>query len=338
MRSWLVLMIGLAACGNDDGGGGPFAPIDQLTSAYRQAYCPHFVACGEFPDLPTCLGANIGATAVMIDPSVIAAVFIGTVIYDGNKMEECFVELAAASCDTTLQESRVMPDVCSQTLRGTIAGGDACFLDVECVSQVCNIINCAQSPMCCAGTCAGDAAPVVQPIAIGQPCNTPQSTSSCVVGAYCNGVCTMLQPAGTSCEDISQCDYGLGCTGAGCQQLPAVGEPCPFGQCRDEGAVCSTTTMTCEPVGLEGATCTAGTACSPFYLCDATSGQCVPGPRFGESCSTGARCFDADAYCDPISFVCTKLSEDGAPCTSGNQCTSGQCPAGTCAEPTACMP
>ncbi len=268
-----------------------------------------------------------------------------TVIYDGNKMQQCLDALAAASCDQTAEDRRVTPPVCSATLRGTVAGGGVCHLDVECVSHACSA-QCDAQNACCEGTCIGDTLLVSQPIAIGQPC-VLGSGSSCVEGAYCDTNserCAALVPAGSSCDDDAQCDYGLGCFGSlgnTCQLLPTLGQPCIAFRCRDEGTLCSATTMVCVAEGLASATCMTSSDCSQFYQCDATAHQCQPNPGLGQSCSTTQSCFDVDTYCDPSTLICSSVRGDGQPCTSNEGCTSGQCTisdtVGMCVAPTTCI-
>jgi hypothetical protein len=109
-----------------------------------------------------------------------------------------------------------------------------------------------------------------------------------------------------------------------CEPLPAVGEPCPNGMCRDEGVGCNAAGV-CAPVGLPGAPCTVAGDCSRFYRCDAT-GHCARGPIAGEACTLG--CFDTDSYC--IGQTCRLRLPDGAFCGSqlgrmNDVCQSGFC-------------
>ena len=345
-----LLMIGLVACSNDDSGG-PFAPIDKLDAVYQQSYCQRLVTCGEFPDLATCLSANIGGFPVQLsapaaNSDVVAAVLAGLVIYNGTKMQACIDALAATSCDPTSREARIPPAVCTETLRGTVAGGGMCHLSAECISQMCNVPVCESG--CCAGTCVGDTPPVTTTgtIAVGEPCDF-ETLDPCVDGAFCRegvGICQPLEDEGSTCMEAQECDYGLSCAGESgltCQSLPALGEPCPQLQCRDEGTVCSTMTMTCVAVGLPPAPCAGPADCSAYYQCDPLSNRCIPTQHVGESCATLARCFDLGTYCDSSTQLCTMRVANGQPCLGNEECISGVCDVmdtvGVCVAATACI-
>lgn len=325
----------LAVIGCSGSSGGGFVPIDQAAQAFKQAECNYLARCGEFPDVSTCLAASLGFTFTN-DPSLAAAVAAGKVIYDGNKLGQCYDQFGALSCDRTSQDARVEPAVCRDLVQGTVAANGVCANSAECKSQSCMVPTCGMA--CCMGTCVGDTPPPVE-IAIGQSCAT--TSSRCVAGAFCDmtATCAALKPSGATCNSSNECDYELGCAGTPrvCKALPTVGQACPDALCRDSGSYCNSSGM-CVMVGLPSATCATAADCSAYYTCDATK-HCAPGPRLGEACSSTARCFDDATFCDPVSSTCKALEANGTACTSNSQCQTNNCDTAsqTCATKPVCI-
>jgi hypothetical protein len=351
MRRLIPLVLGLvwtAGCPlfDDDDSGGDYVSIEQLANAYKDAYCTYLVRCGMFPDHATCAGSAVIGSSFGIDVNVIAAVYAGRVRYNGSNAHACLAAIAGNTCDKTDEIGRVTPRACLELIDGTVDHGGACMIDEECVSGTCNNPGCGQA--CCAGTCVGSTPPSREPVAIGEPCS---SSLQCVAGAYCDlfvsGECTALKLAGVECYGQDECAYGLGCTSDAsgfdtCKPLPAVGQPCPYGDCRDDGTVCDTSLATpaCVQVGLPPAPCTSNWQCSPYYRCDLALGQCAKLPGLNEGCSSTHRCIDADTYCDNATLVCTATKADGQPCNSDGECRSRYCDhsgfAPVCATPVPC--
>jgi hypothetical protein len=335
----LLVLVLVAAC---SGGGHPSefgtVPIEDVNTDAKRAICEFETRCGQSPDVATCMGANV-PISLGFDADMVNAIAAGKVIFDATKYGQCLDALAAESCDRTSQSARYMPDACAEAITGTVPYGEACQLNAECMSQVCNLVPpCANG--CCTGTCVGGSIRQVD-LAIGESCN---SERTCVAGTYCNGVCTALKPAGAACGGDDQCGYGLACSmsSATCAPLPAVGQPCPDRKCRDVGTHCDTS-GTCVKDGLPGDSCTAIADCaSMFYqglgayfgyagsavpaarfICDANA-QCAVGPELGATCSDTTSCFDDATFCDAAS-TCVSLLADGTACTMGFQCASNYC-------------
>jgi hypothetical protein len=329
---------------DDDGDPSNYIAIADYEQASKDAFCTFYAACGLFPDKASCLGADLYDTLLAgYSPRIVEAVYAGRVRYNGTNVKACLDAIAARSCDRTEQTSRVSIPECFDVLSGTLASGEGCLLDEECISGQCSGND---EESCSMGLCTGDAPPVRTPAAIGQPCS---SLNGCVTGAYCDTVtdtCLALEPLGTACTSDAECDYGLGCTGPfgarTCNTLPAIGQSCATDSvCRDVGTYCDSGTQLCTQVGLAGATCTSTIACSQYYPCDFSMGQCNQGPALGESCSSSQRCFSADTYCNPSTSTCTELGQNGETCDSGDQCASGFCSfstgiAGVCGNPMTC--
>jgi len=340
---WLVSVV--AACG-EDVGSGPNVPILTAPSAFKDAQCEHLVRCGEFPDKTTCARyAFVSNLDLEPTPQIVAAVLAGKIAYSGASFAACVAAIASATCDRTDQDSRGVPAACNQVFRGAVTGGGACAIDAECISDVCNLA-CGSASTCCTGTCLGSTPPAPTPLApIGASC----ATKGCVDGSFCSSIdqlCTALRTANMPCSSASQCAYGLSCFGSmmlTCQPLPALGQPCPNGLCRDEGQHCKLPatggTAVCTADGLPGADCGFNTDCSPYYRCDTTM-KCAQLPALGESCSgTGACANSESVFCDSGTVLCTARQPAGATCTSSQQCASNACsPAtNTCVMPESCI-
>jgi hypothetical protein len=340
MRFVIVLMLVAGCFGDDDGDGSNYVAIDQMDAAYKEAICTYYARCGLFPDAATCIGANVPMAAV--DANLVAAIHAGRVIYNGGAVKACFNAIAAATCDETDQNGRARPRGCEYFVQGTAAGGEPCIIDEECISQECT--GGVVGMTCQAGTCLGDTPPATEPAEIGMPCT---SLGGCVVGAYCDPSdrCAELKDSGVLCNTDDECGYGLGCTGSTgtrtCETLPAKGEACPAGVCRDFGNYCAPASGTCQQVGLPGSPCNQqGAQCSPYYTCDTGNGTCKQGGAVGEPCSSQARCFSAGTYCDSAAaFTCAPTRANGATCTQDIQCESDNCDPGTtmCTGPLVCM-
>lgn len=335
MRSALLLaLICMSpACDffDDDSGDGTYIAIDDLASAYKDAYCTYAAKCGLFPDKAACVSAAL-STSPFFDPEVLAGVRAGKIAFNGNNARKCFDAIAAATCDRSDEDSRVTPPACSQFFTGIGRQDDPCFVDQECVSGFCSG---GSTTTCSAGQCVGDTAPVPQqPAAIGEMCF---SSSGCVSGAYCDTqqvepVCVALKAQGATCVSDTECTYGTRCSGTTgartCKPLPGLNQSCDVDfLCRDDGLYCDTTTATptCKQVGLPPATCTSSSQCSNYYPCDLSTGKCTKAPSIGQSCASTFTCFDAGTYCDTTTSVCTAVKADGSACTADSQCASNNC-------------
>jgi hypothetical protein len=336
MRRWAWLAALLSACG-----GG--ISIEEYPTAFRDAYCKYETRCGLFPDIGTCERANIGFNLV-IDPSEKAAVDQGKTKFDGALASDCLDAFGAQTCDTTDEDGRAFfTEKCREIVKGTVGDGGACALDIECKSQTCNVPSCPDA--CCQGTCMGDALPTLG--GAGATCGN--GSNSCAVGFYCDfttTTCMELKAAGATCNANNECAFGLGCAGTPartCKALPALGEACPDGACRDAGTFCNAVGM-CAKIGLAGATCGASVGqCSSFYPCDQSTMKCTAAPALGEACTN--RCFDGGTFCDTSSPTptCVKTKADGGSCTSDSQCENNNCDtgsgggSGTCATAAVCI-
>jgi hypothetical protein len=340
MRRFVIVALLVGGCpGDDSGTPGSYVAVNDFASAYKDAECTYLVRCGTFPDKATCMSAQLVSTVYRLYPDLVAAIEMGTVIYNGNNVQTCFDAIANATCDRTDEAGRVLPIECRAFTRGTLAADATCAIDAECISGTCQ----QTSEICGMGTCVGDTPPSIEPHRNGSSCT---SGTGCVSGSFCDpqsNICTTLKSAGESCYSgaENECAYGLGCAGTSasartCKTLPGVNEPCLDGECRDDGLWCNA--GTCMPIGLAGAACSSSYACSQYYTCDFSTSTCKKLPSLGEACGgqTG-NCLDENTYCDS-SLHCVASKPDGAACSSYAECQSLYCDAtSTCVTQTTCF-
>jgi hypothetical protein len=342
----LLFAVSTTSCiGDEDGDGSNYVVITEIDKAYQEAYCKYAAACGLFESEEVCRGANLTSSSFELDPNVVAAVGAGRVYYNGSNVKECFDAVAARTCDETSESARTTPAACRNVIVGTVHGGEACTIDEECISQQCS--GGGGNDSCIMGTCIGDVAQTFEPAQIGEQCG---STAGCVPGAYCDNqtiTCQLLKTQGASCQQASECEYGLGCTGTvgarTCGPLPGVGESCATDFiCRDEGTYCDSTTTMCVQVGLPGTMCNSSQDCSQYYPCDFVSTlQCKKGPGVGEPCSSSNRCFDLGTFCDFNTSTCVERKSNGMTCVNDAECASNFCDQNqatpACANPMVCF-
>lgn len=315
MRGLALVFVSIAGCGEDG------VSLEDVPEKFRSEYCRYLARCGVVPSEAACAELNIGLT-LNVDPSLQAAIEMGKVNYDGELLARCYEQLGSASCDRTDEKGRTFGGAdCANAITGTVGAGGACAVDAVCKSRECDVPDCPDA--CCQGTCVGDA-PLRFPRQLGESC---ESTNDCASQTYCaNGTCAALKPAASTCITTTECEYGLGCAGQPrvCKVLPKLGEPCPDGQCRDEGTYCAAPGMICAKVGLPGDACAARADCAQFYSCDATM-HCTEGAHEGQACSATLRCADLGNFCDTTTMTCKPPQPVGTTCTSNNQCDTNYC-------------
>lgn len=316
----LVALLKVAGCGAS-------VAVEDLDDALADAWCDQRVRCGVFETRAECDPLE-GA----VDPALLAGVSTGTIAYDGEAAAACVEAISHASCDPSSRGQRRQAKSCDSVFSGTLAEGEDCLLDAQCVSRVCVRADCGME--CCVGVCAEAAQ---ERAAVGESC----VDLSCVEGAWCatDGVCAALHAEGTPCADNAECDYGLACYSLTnelptCQHLPGEGDGCPTDNvtaCNSLGLACNPATEICEPRLYEGSECIpAADRCSRAYLfCDPETRTCARYPTLGAECPQ-YRC-SGEAYCDfdwgSLSGTCVALKQDGDACVLGFECQSGYCAA-----------
>lgn len=306
VRYVLVLNL-LASCTGDSG-----VSLDEFATQQVAADCERSVACGFAPDQAACVAATL-------DPSVhhthhydtlIADIGNGTVAYDGGAFARCLDSIRSKGCMLDGAQVTAGELDCLRAFRGTVARGDTCFIDEECVEGIpgaCEYSTGCAPFACCAGTCGG---PLVLDLAAGSPCTGRE----CALGTYCKfsgtftGTCTpTIDGEDAPCDPQATID---GCSNP---------------------RYCDATTSTCRTPLAEGATCDpAGVFCQNEEACDPATRKCVPGLAVGAACPDltptcvgYARCINGTCVAMPtVGQACADI---GTPCLGDASCANGTC-------------
>ena len=235
--------------------------------------------------------------------------------------------------------------------------GAACTFpgnSIQCVAASCTGGNATSATTCNgAGACttATTTACSTNQCADGTKCSGGCSASlPCGTGQYCDttGACLPLKAAGAQCKSNSECTStfcvdnvccGSACNGEcqGCNEAtpgtcvtvkgaPRAGrQPCTGNDATCGGTCDGTSATQCTYPGPSTVCgqpgCTGSTAISPA-LCDSHGGCTTPTTT---SCGAGT-------YCNASAGSCTNQLASGSSCQADNQCTSGHCCGGTCAN------
>ena len=180
----------------------------------------------------------------------------------------------------------------------TLAAGEACGTDSQCVGTRCRV-----APDAVCGTCTTPA-PAGASCGVDDDC---QPAMKCV-----NSTCTVYGNEGAACSATQPCRPDLGCVGSVCGTPSAAGTTCSDSTQCDQihGDFCNPATTRCEAIGFAhaGGMCglVAGmlvTCTGPGGFCSGANvspyvGTCVPSANDGASCD-----IDAGPLCDEVS-VC----------------------------------
>lgn len=179
---------------------------------------------------------------------------------------------------------------------------------------------CTGAGMCAYGECLA-----------GTPVDCSLMGDACNVGV-CNGNTGNCEPTpvtdGTACEDGSYCtlaDECLAgvCSAGGPRDCSALSDSCNEGVCLEQ-------TQSCEVRALSNATaCDDGRFCTVADGC--FGGTCVGEPRdcsgLNAACVVG-QCDETIDSCVSDALADGTTCDDGAFCTSGDQCLQGSCASG----------
>ena len=258
-----------------------------------------------------------------------------------------------ASCAGTFEcQEGVCPstssDQCPTVCEPVASKGEACS---HLSGPTCDV---RQGLRCSSGAC-------VVPAAKGGACIDNDGCQSSLVCV--ENVCAPLRPTGGGCARDSSCASGNFCVAGGdeggvCEARLGEGGACGRDvedtsaafrhvQCLD-GLVCKGGGLTddgksvagaCARPSDEGESCTVeaagfqifGTGCRGGLVCAA--GKCARPPGAGSPCSQHFLCDADEAYCDPMTIVCTAPRANGEACTIDPQCKGGHCDStGKCAD------
>jgi hypothetical protein len=354
----------LAACGSD--GNKETVAIDDLFGQVESAECAVGVRCHLFSDEPFCKTwfEQVASTGG-ISPFAanVAAVKAGRSRYDDAAAAACVKAISQSPCGGLTTGLEGAGSICQKLFVGTIADGQSCAVDAECLAgSFCAVLT-DSNATACAGTCTRG----------GTLCN---DDSQCTGGKLCDriapnstahGTCVTPIPPGAvnqPCGTLDRCQAGLMCSldasGAPvCKAYAKAGEACqPLG-CVD-GLLCASTidrtSGTCVTPAAKGDPCELPGQCGgelTSIFCDLTQHRCVDALTSGP-CSAGraavSECNFLTSFCDSSAAnpVCTPIVAIGAPCHAGSiECgfTGATCMAsapgastGTCMIETSCNP
>ncbi len=283
------------------------SPVSTFLADYIRINCELSVRCGGYPDQSACERYTLyNKHSAQGTLDIDYAVSSGRAIFHPESAASCLDSISSMSCSRTAAGQTNIGDQCKPVFQGTIADGDACVNNTECVSGSCSAAPCPTDGSCCQNRCTPSSAP---PQPLGSTCDW-----NCVAGAYCDrssvpGTCRVRLTVGQTCTSTDDCVAGLAC-------VPDTGpRTCatyvPSGQaCSASGALCDDPQSYCDPVG----------------------GTCIPLGKPGTACSDSSQCL---SYASCVAGVCQKRPQEGEACNpdagSDARCLVGSCLQGSCA-------
>jgi hypothetical protein len=294
--------------GRDAGAGSDVlsaSPVSTFLADYIRTTCELDVRCGGYPDQPTCenyMLYNRHYAQATLD--IAYSVSSGRTAFHPENVATCLDSISSISCSRTAAGQLDLSDLCKPVIQGTIAPGDACVTNSECVSGSCSAAPCPTDGTCCQNRCTGSAP--AQPL--GSSCDW-----TCVAGAYCDrssvpGTCRARLAVGQACTSGDDCMAGLACAPySGPRTCAAY---VPNGQaCSASGAMCDDPRSYCDPVG----------------------GTCIPLGKPGTACLDSSRCL---TYASCVAGVCRTRPQEGEACDpdagDAARCLVGSCVQGSC--------
>jgi hypothetical protein len=193
----LAMLVTLAGCGSSSSGGGSVAR-ENFVSESAKATCHHLYGCCDATELmadPT-WGTTEAECVTMQTPvltsavmNLLAGVDAGRIVYHADRAKQCLDSIAALSCGWGIYYSTRYVSGCAHVFDGTVATGDACTLDEECMSGFCSPTGCAAR------------------LAVGEACTSP---TACQDGLYCpvsaGDHCVAVAKIGQACEVSISCE------------------------------------------------------------------------------------------------------------------------------------
>jgi hypothetical protein len=308
--SALLLLAAIPACSDSS------LSLSDLPAAAADAVCTYGARCGQMPDVASCKAAS------NFDTQLLADVQAGRTKYDGRAAAACFDAMRSASCNYSDPFNAGEPQACKDAFKGTVAAGEACFINEECISSQCELTgSCTSGLVCCAGTCSPG------PVGIDSDCSS--GVAVCIDTAFCplsvGATCQAKVAVGQSCDPSvpeESCVVGAYCVAnhssiGTCGKLPAEEQNCnPTGAsdspaCDSMLDYCSSATLKCVPRIPVGGDCSPSGSCVAYATCDETW-RCVARPRAGEPCDDASgpqclgslRCTSGTCALPPATAVC----------------------------------
>lgn len=271
--------------------------LGQFPAAYAQTLCQSLAHCCtenqiQFSQTDCTAGWKDFVNKLLADPIVAGN-------YDPRVATECVRLVSAAegaTCNPDPGSISAARSTCQRILQGKKPLGAQCKSSAECAPIEGQRVGCEGQPLIDpdAGLLplavdmklrpqAGPPGPpvciVLQPVEVGQKCNTP------ALQALCNA------------NEDTVCDTMDGI----CKKLASAGEPCKPGQCAAT-LYCDGTTGVCSPQLGPGEPCKTNEECASFYRCDTAAGRCADRKRPGEPCTNNGEC--SIGICDTVTRKC----------------------------------
>jgi hypothetical protein len=352
-QRWLgrarVILLAAAACGRSssgtDGGlppdatgdGAVDAPVVDLATmcgseptttedwerCRAKRFCETHVHCSVsnlYASAQECidLGNGVSGGQIAFDAFESArSVAAGRASINVAEFTQCLREFSPQRCTT----AATAPS-CALRYTGTVADGQGCFSDAECLSAgaTCAPHDCGAS--CCMGTCTPRAK-------LGEPCN---DYGTCEPGLICSFVSLtcVTGDVGSACHVID-CDAGNWCDmkSKTCKPDLAEGDIClgqdaGLDQCRGETVCAGKPVAHCLRATSVGDKC--GFLCRGNLFCDRSQvdedslGVCRSLPMLNEPCSDFTGCIGANVRC--VQGQCVPKAGPEEPCPDG-KCLAG---------------
>ncbi|MEL6339341.1 MAG: hypothetical protein AAFQ65_05490 [Myxococcota bacterium] len=238
----------------------------------------------------------------------------------------CFAKTAGQVCAS---DNECVSGFCTDGVCCPSRCGDTCR---DCRSGTCAEVRNAPDPDTCS-SCFGDATctgrDVLEECANGTECSSgicvdntcrKRDGSTCAGNAECEndacigGSCTSPSGILDPCDDSTDCQSNLACTGGFC--LVPDGSPC----ITDTQCVNLCILGSCAPMSGPLGGCENSGDCIEDLFC--TSDECIIPTGSDVICSSSAQC---EVICAPDGGRCSELLGNNEFCTSSTQCLSGRC-------------
>jgi Dickkopf N-terminal cysteine-rich region len=217
-------LVSVSGCGGGDNDGTASTPIPiaEIDAKFTHSVCAKVFSCCDmaertkffeaFNPVPTTVEECENQFGVLVKfafDSWRSSVSAGRASYDENKAGQCIATVDNTACSDFDSSGG---EVCEAMFAGTVAAGQACAGDFECVQG---------------NYCQGLGAPGSQGMCAALPgANEACPDGQCADGTYCkSGTCAALEANGQGCEEPENCQSGYcdaSASPAVCAEAPAT--------------------------------------------------------------------------------------------------------------------
>jgi hypothetical protein len=325
---------------------------DPLPRQLAGTICRLAGSCCQAPLPPTDCENQIVSNLSGAWGSIQAARVANQLYVDDEALATCVAAIEARQCEASLRAffphgltGRAVGD-CANVIVGLLDPGSPCTMDVVC----------AGLGVCVQGRCAPACADCPPRKDAGEACASDDDCASarCASAAY---TCGPKLDAGEACSRSSDCVDGYCDLTFTCAPKLGAGAPCPYAAACKTGLICDLSDGgVCTTPRALGAACDDSSQCASGY-CDSFSlvcgakhdlgGLCVtPADCASGACGLGYKCVagalgapcKSDEWCSPTHFcdwatgTCAEKLANGMDCGWGEECKSGICSSGVCAD------